>query len=108
MSRDITREFLDEKCVNDVRLVVRHSFIEALVENEQMTRSARIRKLNRGHQLAPARWIMRRKTGTPTRLKIVRVRIGNCRRHVLRVAVRPRRASSRSGPVTVAALKLHV
>src|SRR2546430_5682790 len=108
MSRDITREFLEEKCVNDVRLVVRHSLIEALVENQQVTRRACIRKLNWGHQLAPARWIARRKTETPAQLKIISVRIGNRSRNVLRVAVRPRRTRSCSGPMAVAALKLHV
>src|SRR5260221_7829432 len=108
MGGDVHAELLDEISVDYEGRVVRHAFGESLVERQQMARGACIRKLTRGHQLPPARGIVRRKTGTPAQLKIISVRVGNYRRHVLRVAVRPRRAYTRSWPMTVAALKLHI
>ena len=52
MRRNILAEFFHKKRVHNLRLIVRHAFIEPLVKRQRMASRARVREFHRRHQLA--------------------------------------------------------
>src|ERR1700682_728933 len=52
MRRNVFLKVLDEKCVNDLRFVMRHAAIKTFIERKQMTGCASRREFHRRHQLA--------------------------------------------------------
>jgi hypothetical protein len=107
MRGDILAEFLYKKRVYHLRLIVRHTFIEPLVERQRMTTRASVREFHRRHQftatLVPRTWKRPRFESE----RPIQRRVTGVSRCVVRVGVLPIRRNT-LGLMTISAIQLHV
>lgn len=104
---NILLEFLQKKRMYRFRFVVRGTFLETLVESEQMARHASIREFHGRHELAPAYGLGRFESMRADRNELVIVFIAHRSRTILRIGVGQIRVYG-GGAVAVATFQLNI
>src|SRR5260370_23663908 len=84
---NVFTECSDQKCVYNFRFVVRHAFVESLVECEQMARGASIGEFHRRHQLPAAHRFGKSESVSSGMKSLIALVIADSRSEVLGISV---------------------